>query len=179
MDTQWPRYQVFVQEKDGAPFLDYGSVHAPDAELALLNARDVFARRPEAVCMWVVPERAIYTRTAEQLSAQAAQEPGESAPSEAQTHWYHIFCKPRPAGNHTQLGMVEAQTAPDAVRAALAVFAHDRPPSVWWAFPAEAVTSSQPADLDSLYAPAHDKGFRLSTEFRTHSAMRQLKKGAQ
>ena len=68
-DTQWNRYQVFVQESEGKPHLDYGSVHAPDPELALLNARDVFARRPDCVSMWVVPVEAIYSNTAEELQA--------------------------------------------------------------------------------------------------------------
>ncbi len=66
-DTQWNRYQVFVQESEGKPHLDYGSVHAPDPELALLNARDVFARRPDCVSMWIVPAEAIHVLTAENL----------------------------------------------------------------------------------------------------------------
>ena len=36
-----------------------GSLHAPDAELALRNARDVYTRRGEGVSIWVVPSSAI------------------------------------------------------------------------------------------------------------------------
>ena len=32
-----------------------GSLHAPDAELALRHARDVYTRRQEGVSIWVVP----------------------------------------------------------------------------------------------------------------------------
>jgi len=38
-----PLWEVFTQEKQGAPHEHAGSVHAPDAELALQNARDVYA----------------------------------------------------------------------------------------------------------------------------------------
>jgi ring-1,2-phenylacetyl-CoA epoxidase subunit PaaB len=43
----------------GAPHEHAGSVHATDAEHALQNARDVYARRGEAVSLWVVPAEAI------------------------------------------------------------------------------------------------------------------------
>ena len=57
-DTQWPLWEVFVQEKTGAPHEHAGSVHAVDREMALQNARDVYGRRG-AVSMWVVPTDAI------------------------------------------------------------------------------------------------------------------------
>lgn len=56
---QWPLWEVFTQPKGGAPHEHAGSVHAPDAEMALQNARDVYTRRGEAVSIWVVPSTAI------------------------------------------------------------------------------------------------------------------------
>lgn len=56
---KWPLWEVFTQGAHGEPFEHAGSVHAPDAELALQNARDVYARRGEAVNLWVVPSAAI------------------------------------------------------------------------------------------------------------------------
>jgi ring-1,2-phenylacetyl-CoA epoxidase subunit PaaB len=58
-DTQWPLWEVFVQPAQGAPYEHSGSVHAPDAEGALQNARDVYSRRGEAIGIWVVPSNAI------------------------------------------------------------------------------------------------------------------------
>ncbi len=66
---QGPLWEVFTQAKDGAPHEHAGSVHAPDAELALQNARDVYARRGEVVSLWVVPSSAI-----------VASSPGERGP---------------------------------------------------------------------------------------------------
>src|SRR3989337_2438869 len=68
IDTQWPRFMVFQQEAVGKPFIHNGTVHAPDIDMALLNARDVFARRPQAVAMWVVPADSIFTQTREELA---------------------------------------------------------------------------------------------------------------
>ncbi|MBV6523092.1 MAG: 1,2-phenylacetyl-CoA epoxidase, subunit B [Gemmatimonadaceae bacterium] len=53
-DSQWPLWEVFVQEEQGAPHFHAGSVHAVDPEQALQNARDVYGRRG-ALSMWVVP----------------------------------------------------------------------------------------------------------------------------
>lgn len=58
-DTQWDLWEVFVQEKSGAPHEHAGSVHAADAETALQNARDVYARRGKVCSLWVVPSAAI------------------------------------------------------------------------------------------------------------------------
>lgn len=58
-DNQWPIWEVFVQERQGAPHEHAGSLHAPDAEMALQNARDVYARRGRLLSIWVVPTAAI------------------------------------------------------------------------------------------------------------------------
>jgi ring-1,2-phenylacetyl-CoA epoxidase subunit PaaB len=50
----WPLYEVFVRGKRGLNHVHVGSLHAPDAEMALHNARDLYTRRNEGVSIWVV-----------------------------------------------------------------------------------------------------------------------------
>ena len=59
LNDTWPLWEVFTQGLQGAPYEHAGSLHAVDAEQALQNARDVYARRGEAVSLWVVPSSAI------------------------------------------------------------------------------------------------------------------------
>jgi ring-1,2-phenylacetyl-CoA epoxidase subunit PaaB len=66
-ETQWALWEVFTQEEPGAPHQHAGSVHAADAELALQNARDVYARRKEAISIWVVPSVTITASTPEDV----------------------------------------------------------------------------------------------------------------
>jgi ring-1,2-phenylacetyl-CoA epoxidase subunit PaaB len=66
-DSQWPLWEVFAQEKQGAPHVHAGSVHATDAEHALQNARDVYSRRNEAISLWVVPSVTITASTPEDV----------------------------------------------------------------------------------------------------------------
>lgn len=58
-------WEVFTQKKDGAAHEHAGSVHATDSEMALLNARDVYSRRNEAINIWVVPSAAIVASSPE------------------------------------------------------------------------------------------------------------------
>jgi ring-1,2-phenylacetyl-CoA epoxidase subunit PaaB len=51
---QWPLWEVFVRPRRGLSHTHTGSLHAPDAELALRNARDLYTRRQEGVSIWVV-----------------------------------------------------------------------------------------------------------------------------
>ena len=51
---EWPLYEVFVRGKRGLNHVHVGSLHAPDDEMALRNARDVYTRRQEGVSIWVV-----------------------------------------------------------------------------------------------------------------------------
>jgi ring-1,2-phenylacetyl-CoA epoxidase subunit PaaB len=66
-DSQWPLWEVFLQPPKGEAHEHAGSVHATTAEQALQNARDVYARRGEAVSIWVVPSAAITASTPEDM----------------------------------------------------------------------------------------------------------------
>lgn len=57
--VQWPLWEVFVRSSRGLSHVHAGSLHAPDAELAVRNARDLYTRRNEGVSIWVVPASAI------------------------------------------------------------------------------------------------------------------------
>lgn len=58
-DTEWSLWEIFVQEKRGEHHTHVGAVHAPDAEMALVLAKENYVRRGPCVNVWVVPEAAI------------------------------------------------------------------------------------------------------------------------
>jgi ring-1,2-phenylacetyl-CoA epoxidase subunit PaaB len=47
-------YEVFRQDKDGDPMRHGGNVLAPDPELAMHYARELFGRRGESDRLWIV-----------------------------------------------------------------------------------------------------------------------------
>lgn len=55
----WGLWEVFVRSNRGLSHVHAGSLHAPDADMALRNARDLYTRRNEGVSVWVVPADAV------------------------------------------------------------------------------------------------------------------------
>ena len=51
---QFETYEVFSQKKRGEHHMHVGSLHAPNAEMALLFAKEQYGRRGVSVNMWVV-----------------------------------------------------------------------------------------------------------------------------
>lgn len=76
MSKDWPLWEVFVRTRGGLSHRHAGSVHAPDAELALRHARDTYTRRMEGVSLWVVQSKDIVASDPEQ--AGPLFEPAES-----------------------------------------------------------------------------------------------------
>jgi ring-1,2-phenylacetyl-CoA epoxidase subunit PaaB len=60
---------VFVRPRRGLTHNHVGSLHAPDAAIALRNARDVYTRRAEGVSLWVVPSATITASSPDEKDA--------------------------------------------------------------------------------------------------------------
>jgi len=172
MDTQWPRFEVFEQARPGQPHRNAGAVHAPDAEMALQNARDVFVRRPDCASLWVAPEAAIYSRTAEELTAGEAEAGDEHGP----TQMYQVFQKQSQRQAETfvnHLGSVEASSPEAALRQAAEQWGKGA--WVWWIVPESAITRSTEAEAASMFAPALNKPYRQPNYYHVQTQMRAVR----
>ena len=65
----WPLWEVFVRAKRGLSHQHVGSLHAPDAPMALRNARDIYTRRSEGVSIWVVPAAEVVASSPDEKDA--------------------------------------------------------------------------------------------------------------
>jgi ring-1,2-phenylacetyl-CoA epoxidase subunit PaaB len=64
-----PLWEVFVRARRGLSHTHVGSLHAPDAAMALRNARDLYTRRQEGVSIWVVPASEITASSPDEKDA--------------------------------------------------------------------------------------------------------------
>ncbi len=84
MSKDWPLWEVFVRARGGLDHRHVGSVHAPDAEIAVRHARDTYTRRMEGVSLWVVKSNDI-----------VASDPGEAdemfEPAESKIYRHPTF----------------------------------------------------------------------------------------
>lgn len=175
MTDQWLKYEVFKQDRPGGAFHNVGSVHAPDGEMALMNARDVFARRPACVALWVVADAAIARRTAEE----PATEQGRRGEGETEDSiQYAVFSKQSQRQGMTYVdyvGEVAARSPEEAIRVAAETF-HETPGIVWWACPVSAIITGDPDDLPGL-AAATSKLFRMPNQYHTVFTMQKIRRG--
>jgi ring-1,2-phenylacetyl-CoA epoxidase subunit PaaB len=54
MSAEWPLWEIFIRGQHGLSHRHVGSLHAPDAAMAIKHARDVYTRRNEGVSIWAV-----------------------------------------------------------------------------------------------------------------------------
>jgi len=59
LSNEWPLWEIFIRCQHGMSHRHVGSLHAPDAEMAIKNARDVYMRRNEGVSIWVIEAKNI------------------------------------------------------------------------------------------------------------------------
>ena len=165
-DTQWPRFEVFKQDTAKKPHQAVGSVHAPDAEVALLEARNVFVRRPRAISLWVAPADAIFSMTKQELEKSPSWD-AEEIPASTPTETYQIFRKSSQRRSMTfvdHIGFVSAQSAKQALRQAIERF-NDKPAWVWWVVPEQAISRSDEDAFESWFAPAWTKTYRHQSAY--------------
>ncbi|PYE55823.1 phenylacetic acid degradation protein [Deinococcus yavapaiensis] len=167
-ETQWPRWEVFKQDTPSKPHQAVGSVHAADAQHALVTARTVFVRRPSAVSLWVVPADAIFAKTAEELQSREA--PSEApSPLAERPSPFLAFRKTSHKRSMTFVdfaGQVDAVSPEEALDLARERFA-DGVALAWWIVPLGDVTKSDDdADtIESWFAPAKDKTYRQQSSY--------------
>ncbi|HET8984737.1 MAG TPA: phenylacetic acid degradation protein [Trueperaceae bacterium] len=172
------RWEVFKQDAAGKPHQAVGSVHAADARHALVTAAHVFARRPSAHSLWVVPVDAIYSRTAQELAAAATLSAaslldaahGADNTEGASERMFHVF---RKASHRRSMTFVDHVVTLEAVSpaAALARAVAEVPGAAeslaWWVVPVAAVTASAAADAPSWFEPAKDKTYKQQALYGT------------
>ena len=174
-DTQWPAYLVFHQKAEGQAHTHAGSVHAPDGEMALMNARDVFVRRPSCVSLWVARGDKVFAKTRQELDA--GEMPNPNPDDTRPLRPYYVFKKNRHKGSCAFRGIVESVTPEEALHRALDKFP-PRDSLWWWVIPEDAITKTEDADQEPLFEPASRKVFRHQSDFNTLTLMRKISKDA-
>jgi ring-1,2-phenylacetyl-CoA epoxidase subunit PaaB len=187
---QFETYEVFHQKKEGAPFMYVGPVHAPEADVAFLFAKEQFSRRFACTGLWVVPTAAITVTayvgdqesaydTIPALATETSAEPDESVTAEAAfaagEEDYDVFHLKKRGKAHQHVGKVRAASAADALQVAKAVFGALPGPvvNVWVARSADFLCSDT-ADQD-IWDTTPDKKYRDATAYRVQDRIEKFK----
>jgi ring-1,2-phenylacetyl-CoA epoxidase subunit PaaB len=187
---QFETYEVFHQKKAGAPFVYVGPVHAPEADMAFLFAKEQFSRRFACAGLWVVPTAAItltaYVGDQESAydtlplaAAPAGTVPDESVMEEASfaagEEDYDVFHLKKRGKAHQHVGKVRAASAAAALQVAKAVFGAQAGPvvNVWVVRSADFLRSDE-ADQD-IWDTTPDKKYRDAIAYRVQDRIEKFK----
>ncbi|WP_022798683.1 phenylacetic acid degradation protein [Thermus islandicus] len=159
--TEWPRFEVIKQDTERSLPQMVGSVHAADPEHALLLARHVFVRRPSAYALFVAPAEAFFHVSQEGLKDPKALE-GPLGEEEA----YWVFAKRshrRSMVYGDLVGRFLARSPQEAVKEALLQGGG----VAFWAVPERLLVGTEPTPevVESWFAPAKDKTYRLQSYY--------------
>jgi len=158
-EAGWPRWEAFVRQNGGLAHIHSESVHAPDAETALLNARDTYLRRVEGVSLWVAPAASV---TVWESDSDDAQPPGSG--TQADVLW-EVFVRHRRGLTHMHAGSLRAANAEDAIaKARIAYVTRDDGVGVW-VIPSTDIYAADPVDANALFEPFSDKNYRYPTYY--------------
>ena len=188
---QFGTYEVFHQKKEGAPFVYVGPVHAPEADVAFLFAKEQFSRRFACTGLWVVPTAAITVTTyvGDQESAYdtlpllpANQAPAvttndtaaEEAAYAAGEEDYDIFHLKKRGKAHQHLGKVRASSPADALQVAKAVFGEQRPVVNVWAVRSADILRSDEEDRD-IWTTTPEKKYRDAISYKVQDRIEKFK----
>jgi ring-1,2-phenylacetyl-CoA epoxidase subunit PaaB len=178
---QFGTYEVFHQKKEGAPYVYVGPVHAPEADVAFLFAKEQYSRRFACTGLWVVPTVAI-TVTAyvgdqesayDTLPLLTNREATATADAAGEAD-YDIFHLKKRGKAHQHVGQVRASSAADALQAAKAQFGEQRPVVNVWAAPAADFLRSDAEDRD-LWATTPEKKYRDAIAYKVQDRIEKFK----
>jgi ring-1,2-phenylacetyl-CoA epoxidase subunit PaaB len=160
---------VFKQDNAKAKHQSCGTVHAPDPEMALQIARDVFVRRPDCYSLWVAPAEEVMTRTGESW-LENQEEPHQSSGERE----FLIFARPNQRDPHLFQRRINAADAELALRT---FYSGD--PEVArlgvWAVPADSINASQADDEEAWFRPAEKKAYRHGSFYHPDQLLRELR----
>ena len=187
---QFETYEVFHQKKEGAPFVYVGPVHAPEADVAFLFAKEQYSRRFACTGLWVVPTAAItvteYVGDTESaydtlpllpraaLPAPVDESVAEETAYAAGEEDYDIFHLKKRGKAHQHVGKVRAAAPAEALQVAKAVFGEQRPVVNVWAVRSADVRCSDDDDRD-IWATTPDKKYRDAVSYKVQDRIEKFK----
>jgi ring-1,2-phenylacetyl-CoA epoxidase subunit PaaB len=144
--------------------------------MAMMNARDVFVRRPTCLSLWVVPAEAIFAMTDQELEENPLRF-NEKQEEEPNLEKYDVFQKlsqRRSMAYVVYTGQVDAASPTQALVRAIEIFGDART-YVWWICPENMILKSQESDAPTMFDLAHSKTYRHPREYKVVSAMHEVK----
>lgn len=170
---QFQTYEAFHQKKEGTAYTYVGPVHAPEADVAFLFAKEQYSRRFPCTGLWVVPTDAI--RVSAYVGDQESVYDTVPAAASPVGEEFEIFHLKKRGKAHVHAGTVRAASAEEALQQAKVAFGEQRPVVNVWVVRSADVLRSDEADRD-MWTTTPEKKYRDAIAYKVQDRIDRFKK---
>ena len=170
---QLPTFEVFVKSTTKRPIQHEGIVHAVNAEMAFVFAKEQFSRRNMCFGIWTVSTDKIYiTPFSDNAVSIYDQVSSKDIPAEGET--FDIFHLMKRGKQHQYAGQVSALNYEDAIYQAKNLLKPEKPVLNIWVIKDTDIYKSTEEDLQ-IWQTLQEKTFRDATDYRGSDKIKEFK----
>lgn len=158
-------YEVFVQPKEGKPFQHEGIVHAPDAEMAFVLAKEAFTRRFTCVSLYVCDTRSVYVSPMTDGAQNTYDLISDTFEQKIPKESYEIYQLMKRGKQHSHAGSVQAGSPQEAMAEAKKAFKTDKIVYNVWAVKTADIRFTSPEEQE-LWLTLPEKKFRDASDYK-------------
>jgi ring-1,2-phenylacetyl-CoA epoxidase subunit PaaB len=161
---QFGTYEVFVQPKEGKPFQHEGIVHAPNAEMAYVLAKEAFTRRFTCTSLYVVDTHDVFVSPMTEGDQNVYERIEDIPTDDSSATQYEIYHLIKRGKQHIHAGTVMASSPAAAMAKAKQTLIAKLVYNVW-AIKTNSIRFTSPEDND-LWVTLPEKKFRDAADYK-------------
>lgn len=169
---QFGTWEVFVQALAGKPFVHEGIVHAPNAEMAFVFAKETFTRRFTCISLCVAETRHVFVSPFTEGEEDAYDLLNESAEGSGTPAPYEIFHLLKRGKQHVHAGTVTASGPQQAMALAKKKFGEKPVRNVWALRTADIRFTGR--EEEDLWQTLPDKKFREAIAYKGGDKLKEF-----
>ncbi len=168
-------YEVFLQQREGKPFVHAGIVHAGSLEMAFIFAKEQFSRRYTCTGMWVISTQDItvtpYTDLEENIYDLIEEDITEDEETKESYQVFHLMKRGK---QHKLEGEVKASNSENALAMAKRSFDQGEPVlNVWVAKTADFLRSTE--EDQAIWSTLKEKTHREVISYKAGDRLKAFK----
>ena len=171
---QFGTFEVFTQLREDKPYLHTGIVHAPNADLAFVFAKEQYSRRQTCTGLFVVDTRHVYTTGFTENNKNIYASVPDEVASSGDEGEYHVFHLMKRGKQHEHIGSVTAHGYDEALALAKPEFIDGKPVYNAWVVKDEHILFSKDEDA-IIWDTLPEKQFRDALAYKAGDKLKLFK----
>ncbi|UII24557.1 phenylacetic acid degradation b [Fulvivirga maritima] len=171
---QFGTYEVFTQSKAEQPYQHEGIVHAPNAEMAFIFAKEQFSRRMTCSGLFVVETKNIFVTATTENNINIYHQVSDHSPASGEPEQYEFFHLMKRGKQHQHVGSIEARNAQEALALAKPAFAEEDPVLNVWVIKTQDILFTSEEDA-IIWNTLPDKKFRSASAYKASDKIKAFK----